>query len=64
MNAPEYCAECGFDKMELVGEVKNTRSYKCKECFAEQIRYIDDSECEHEYNAKSNNHCIHCGAEK
>lgn len=60
---PQHCEECGYDKMELIGDIKNTRSYKCQECFAEKNVFIEIDTCKHEYDDRNYNKCIHCGEE-
>ncbi len=56
------CDECGA-KMKKVGDIKNTREFKCIECFANKVEYIAGKPCEHEYDDKNGNKCIHCGDE-
>lgn len=56
------CDECGYE-VEFVGDVKNTRSYKCPECFTEKVEFIIKDICKHEYDDRNYNKCIHCGKE-
>ena len=60
----EYCEECGFEGIEFIGDVKNTRTFKCPECFSEKLKFINNITCEHEYSDRNNNKCIHCGKER
>jgi len=54
------CDTCGA-KMKKVGDIKNTRQFICPECFSEKVEYIAGKPCEHEYDDKNKNRCIHCG---
>lgn len=59
----EECEECGFEGLEFIGDVKNTRTFKCPECFTEKLVFIKNSVCEHEYD-RNLDKCIHCGLNK
>jgi len=56
---PEYCPECGEESLEEM-IYKNTKIVKCTLCYNEVAEYIHDV-CEHEYDDKNGNKCIHCG---
>jgi len=57
------CKECGSGSLKLVGDIGETRLYKCIVCWAELLQYIKDaSPCNHEYNDKNN--CMFCGLSK
>jgi hypothetical protein len=58
---PENCTVCGHSKMKKIGDIKNTRLFICPECFAEQSQFIGKVVCEHEYDDRNSNKCIHCG---
>lgn len=55
-----HCTECG-GKLKKIGDIGNTRKCVCSNCYEENIKYINPEPCEHEYNDKSGNKCIHCG---
>ncbi|KKM94764.1 hypothetical protein LCGC14_1195010 [marine sediment metagenome] len=58
-----YCTECGCEKIEKVVDTKNTRLFICPECFTERAEYIKGKPCEHEYDDRNGNRCVHCGDE-
>ncbi len=60
VSKPKYCDYCGC-VLEHVGNVKNTISYKCPQCFSEKNIFNDTSVCKHEYDQRNNEKCIHCG---
>ncbi len=57
----EPCHECGKIAMKKIGDINSTRLFICLECFAERHEFISLDSCEHDYNDKSGNKCIHCG---
>ena len=59
----EFCAECGKQAMKKIGDINSTRLYICLECYAERHEFIGFDTCEHDYNDKNGNRCIHCGEE-
>jgi predicted ATP-dependent serine protease len=59
-----YCEECGEDNLQLMGDIKNTRIWKCLECFSEKNVFIKTDICIHEYDEKSKDNCIQCGEPK
>lgn len=56
------CEECGALMIE-VGGIKNTKQFICEQCFTEKVQYVANEPCEHEYDDKNGNKCIHCGEE-
>lgn len=59
----EFCGDCGEQKMKRIGDINQTRLYVCLECFSERHEFIGIDNCDHEYDDKSGNKCIHCGKE-
>jgi hypothetical protein len=57
----EICDECGEKQMKVIGDINSTRLFICLECFAEKHEFIGFDSCEHEYNDRAGNKCIHCG---
>ncbi len=55
-----YCDDCGAP-MKKVGDIQNTRQFICVECFAEKVQFIKEKPCEHDYDDRNYNKCIHCG---
>lgn len=63
MDSSEFCDECGKETMKAIGDIYATRLFICLECFNEKHEFIGYEDCEHEYNDKNGNKCIHCGEE-
>lgn len=57
----EECPECGEMSLKKIGDINSTRLFICLDCFAEYHEFIGFDSCEHEYDKRSGNRCIHCG---
>lgn len=55
-----YCNECGFEPLKKTIDIGDTRLFICPECFTEHSKFIGNKVCDHEYDEKSKDVCIHC----